>query len=103
MPQLSYDVMRYINDHLNEDIGIELLSHQFYMNRSYLSRKFKDEAGCSIREYIILKRVALAKTLLQQGKSVSETCEACGFHDYTNFIRTFKKYAGVSPGQFTKL
>ena len=100
MPQLSYQIMGYINSHLTEDLTVQALAGHFYMNRSYMSRKFREQAGCSIQEYIILKRVSLAKTLLSEGKSVSEACELSGFHDYSNFIRTFKKYAGTTPGHY---
>lgn len=100
MPQLSYRIMSYINEHLTAGLSIQALADHFYMNRSYMSRKFHEQTGCSIREYIILKRVSLAKSLLKQGRPVSDVCELSGFHDYSNFIRTFKKYAGVSPGHY---
>ena len=100
MPQLSSQIMRYIDEHLTEDLSIQALADHLYMNRSHMSRKFREQAGCSIQEYMILKRISLAKTLLKQGKSVTDTCELSGFHDYSNFIRTFKKYAQVSPGHY---
>lgn len=100
MPQLSYRIMSYINEHLTADLSIQALADHFYMNRSYMSRKFREQTGCSVREYIILKRISLAKSLLKLGKPVSDVCELSGFHDYSNFIRTFKKYAGVSPGHY---
>lgn len=100
MPQLSSQIMRYIDDHLTEDLSIQALADRLYMNRSHMSRKFREQAGCSIQEYMILKRISLAKTLLKQGKSVTDTCELSGFHDYSNFIRTFKKYAQISPGHY---
>lgn len=100
MPQLSSQIMRYIDEHLTENLSIQALADHLYMNRSHMSRKFREQAGCSIQEYLILKRISLAKTLLKQGKSVTDTCELSGFHDYSNFIRTFKKYAQVSPGHY---
>ena len=97
---LSSQVMAYINKHLKEPLTIPQLAEYVHLDPSYLSRKFREEAGCSLREYIILKRIALAKELLRQGKSVTEACQSSGFHDYANFIRTFKKYAGMPPGQY---
>ena len=41
-----------------------------------------------------------AKKLLKNGHSVSDTAMLCGYHDYANFIRSFKKSVGVSPGKY---
>ena len=41
-----------------------------------------------------------AKKLLSAGNSVTETALACGFGDYANFIRVFKKHVGVPPGKY---
>ncbi len=102
VPSLSSRVMGYINKHLPESITVRGLADHVHLDPSYLSRKFKEQAGCSLREYIILKRIALAKDLLRQGKSVTEACQGSGFHDYANFIRTFKKHAGIPPGQYAR-
>lgn len=100
IPELSYQVMQFIDQNLKEHFTLEELANQFYLDRSYLSRKFKEQAGCTLQEYLILKRVSLAKTFLSEGKTVSEACELSGFHDYSNFIRTFTKYAKISPGKY---
>jgi len=57
----------------------------------------------NLHEYIIFKRVARAKKLLMEGKSVTETCHLSGFNDYSNFIRTFKRTVGISPGKYSKI
>jgi AraC-like DNA-binding protein len=46
--------------------------------------------------------VALAKTCLSEGLSLSETCYQSGFADYSNFIRSFTKLAGTSPGKYAR-
>jgi len=51
----------------------------------------------------VVKRVALAKELLSQGHTVLEACHLSGFHDYSNFIRTFRQTTGYTPGQFKRL
>lgn len=100
LPPLSSQIMGYINKHLQESITVGQLAAYVHLDPSYLSRKFREQAGCSLQEYIILKRIACAKDLLRQGKSVTEACQGSGFHDYANFIRTFKKHAGIPPGQY---
>ncbi|MDE6202435.1 MAG: AraC family transcriptional regulator [Lachnospiraceae bacterium] len=100
LPPLSSQIMGYINKHLMESITVCQLADYVHLDPSYLSRKFREQAGCSLQEYIILKRIAFAKDLLRQGKSVTEACQGSGFNDYANFIRTFKKHAGIPPGQY---
>ena len=50
-------------------------------------------------EYINLKRIAYAEELLKEGASVVEAAEQSGFRDSGGFIRTFKRYRGITPGQ----
>lgn len=53
-----------------------------------------------VTKYIVSKRITEAKKLLATEKSVTDTAFMCGFNDYANFIRTFKKAVGVPPGKY---
>lgn len=100
MPELSHGVMQYINQNLTRALTLDEIAGHFFLNKSYLSRRFKEETHCSLQNYIILKRIALAKSLLCNGRSVSEACTLSGFNDYANFIRCFKKHTQLSPGRY---
>ncbi|MFB0843894.1 helix-turn-helix domain-containing protein [Paenibacillus oleatilyticus] len=95
-------LLEYIDGHLEHDLTLEALERQFYMNRYYLSRLFRKHTGSTIHEYILLKRIARAKKLLQEGHNVTAACEGSGFNDYSHFIRMFKRFVGVPPGQYRK-
>ncbi|WP_284641647.1 helix-turn-helix domain-containing protein [Paenibacillus silviterrae] len=95
-------VLDYIDSHLDEDLSLETLERHFYMNRYYLSRLFRRSTGSTVHEYIVLKRIARAKKLLQEGSNVTDACQQSGFNDYSNFIRMFKRFVGVPPGQYRK-
>ncbi|MCZ8523220.1 MULTISPECIES: AraC family transcriptional regulator [Paenibacillus] len=95
-------VLEYIDRHLEQDLTLESLEGHFYTNRYYLSRLFRRHTGSSIHEYILLKRVALAKKLLKEGCNVTEACQRSGFNDYSHFIRMFKKLVGLPPGQYAR-
>lgn len=99
---LVKELIDYIETHLTEPLSLEHLENKLTMDRFALSKRFKKEIGTSIYQYIILRRVAEAKKLLQLGYNVSETCEKTGFNDYANFIRTFKKTTGYSPTNYLK-
>ncbi len=102
MPQLIRDVMKYMNDNITEDITMDKLADRFHFHGRYISRQFRDYTGLTIRTYILDKRIALAKKLLGGDCNVSEACWRSGFNDYANFLRSFKKYAGISPGKYKR-
>ncbi|UUZ92868.1 AraC family transcriptional regulator [Paenibacillus sp. P25] len=95
-------VLDYIDRHLEQDLTLETLERQFFMNRYYLSRLFKKNTGSTIHEYILLKRISLAKKLLLEDHNVTDACQLSGFNDYSHFIRMFKRIVGVPPGQYRK-
>lgn len=100
MPELVSNTMTYIKSHLLETISSEQLEQEFHYSGKYISQQFREHTGLTIRSYIIDQRVSLAKIHLSAGKSVTEACELSGFSDYANFIRSFKKIAGISPGKY---
>ena len=96
------DILSYINQHLSEDLNIPDLANHFHLSSSYLRRIFKAETGTTINKYVIAQRISLAKSLLRQGYSVADTCDKCGFGDYSNFLKTFTKVVGISPKKYAQ-
>ena len=76
------------------------IANSLDMSEGYLCRIFKKNLGTTVTKYIAGKRISEAKKLLKNGHSVSDTAMLCGYHDYANFIRSFKKSVGVSPGKY---
>lgn len=95
-------ILSYINTHIRDDLSLENLSAHFYLSSSYLCRIFKAATGTTINKYITAKRITLSKSLLSQGYSVNEACEACGFNDYSNFLKAFTKAVGISPKKYAR-
>jgi AraC-like DNA-binding protein len=97
------EVLEYINHHLTEDLSLDKIGKHFSLNKLYLGRLFKNETGSTLYNYILLKRISLAKQLLTENKNVTEVCSLSGFNDYSNFIRTFKQITGYSPSKYHKM
>lgn len=93
-------ILSYINHHLDEELSVPMLASHFYLSNSHLYKIFKDATGTTVTQYIIAKRIAYAKVLLEAGHSVAETSTLCGFRDYTNFLRSFTRIVGISPKKF---
>ena len=98
--EMIMNTIFYINAHFSEDLTLERLAKKSYVSVNQLCKLFKKRFGTTVAKYIMSKRISEAKKLLSQGKSVSDTALACGFSDYANFIRVFKKFVGVSPGKY---
>ena len=90
-------VLKYINQNLNQDLSIETLSQKYFVSKYYMMRRFKEETGYTIHNYIVSKRVLLARSLIAQGMPVTKAAEKSGFGDYTAFVRAYKKQLGTTP------
>ena len=101
-PDLVAEVKNYIFEHLTEQIALDDLAQKFFFNGKYISATFKKYTGMTLRSYILEQRIMLAKRLLREGSNVSEACENSGFLDYTNFIRSFTRIVGMSPGKYSR-
>ena len=96
----SREVEAYIDEHFTDpDLNISITSQHFDRSPAYLSGLYKKQTGRSLLEYINMKRISFAETLLKEGVSVVEAAERSGFRDSGGFIRTFKRYRGITPGQ----
>lgn len=100
--QLITDLVSYIDANLDEELTIKKLAHRFSYSEAYLSAQFSKQMGVTLKYFINTKKIAYAKQLLQGSCSVMQACDRCGFNDYSNFIRAFKKIVGMPPHQWKK-
>lgn len=99
--KLVSDVLSFINENYSEDLSLEGIAEQFFISKYHLSHEFNRTVGVGVYRYIILKRLLMAKQLLENGMSPGEVYGKCGFRDYTTFFRSFKAEYGISPGMYT--
>lgn len=95
-PRIS-KVLGDLDQHFTTQLNLDDLSHRHYMDKYYLCHLFKKNTGFSISEYLQSKRIQLAKQLIAQGHPISEVSLRCGFEDYSNFYKTFRKLVKMSP------
>lgn len=99
MPQSkrNYDIMRYLDQHLAEDISMDQLADLFFVSKYHMMRSFREETGASIYQYLTLKRLLRAREQMDSGVSATEACYSCGFHSYSSFTRAYGKHYGTTP------
>ena len=93
-------ILEFINDHISEQLNIDLLAERFFISKYYMMRKFRKNTGYTIHGYVTEKRLYLARDLIRGGANVSEACFGCGYQDYSAFARAYKKHFGASPKKF---
>lgn len=96
------EVIAYINDHLAEDLTLDRLADVCYISKSHLGHQFKTYTGLTLYQFIIKKRVIVARNMIREGAPVMVACMQCGFNDYSNFLKAFKREFGRSPKEFMK-
>ena len=90
-------LLKYINRNLSENLSIDQLANRFFFSKYHMMRKFKNETGYTIHNYITSKRLLMVRSLISQGMPIMKAAQASGFHDYTTFVRAYKKQFGKAP------
>ena len=87
--------------HLSEPITADAIAQELFMSRPYLSRKFKEDTGESLTDFILKRKTEEAKRLLRYTDKSATTIGAyLGFSSLGHFSRVFKKYAGRTPIEY---
>lgn len=99
--KLAIDVANYIQHHLSEPITADKIAKELFISRPYLSRKFIQETGESLTDFILKEKTEEAKRLLRYSdKTLTAISNYLGFSSQSHFSRVFKKYTGVAPGEY---
>ena len=97
-----HDILMFVNENYMKPLSVESLAQQFGVSVSYLAHEFKRYTSRSVYEYVLYRRVMLAKKLIPDSLSLNAVSEECGFENYSNFLRLFYKYVGTSPKAYKK-
>jgi AraC-like DNA-binding protein len=100
--EIVREIINFIVDNIHQELSIDSIASTFFMSRYALMHKFKQETGSTIYDYVIKKRLAMAKLLIRNGMQISQIPHECGFSDYSSFERAFKKNIGISPREYNK-
>jgi len=95
-------IFEFIDKKLShEDFNLNIAADSLNLNRNYLAKIIKEKTGYSFNEYVNKKRIALAKTLLQdKSMPIEAIAHEVGFNYSHYFIKVFKSIEGITPGQY---
>ncbi|GLX66134.1 response regulator transcription factor [Paenibacillus glycanilyticus] len=90
----------YIEQNYLHSFTLQEVADHVGMNATYLSLLFKEKVGTSYIKYVTKLRMEQAKMLLLKGMLVNDVSKKVGYYNYRHFTELFKKYTGLTPGQF---
>ena len=98
------NVIKYIDENLDKKIQLKDISDIACMSETYFSSVFKKFNGISPWDYITIKRVEKAISLLKTSDlNKLEIAEMCGFSSSSNFYKAFFKITGKTPSDYSNL
>ncbi|MBI9100716.1 MAG: AraC family transcriptional regulator [Spirochaetaceae bacterium] len=95
--------VEFIHHHFSQDISLDDTAREMGISQGYLSRIFKERTNYTFLEYLTCYRLRQALKLLRnRSLRINEIATQAGFQDSGYFIQLFRRYMGVTPGQFRK-
>ncbi|ERJ13069.1 AraC family transcriptional regulator [Haloplasma contractile] len=99
----AQQVKKFIESNSYRQVTKEMVVEKFEFNYDYLNRLFKKYNGCSIQQYLQLKKIEKAKEiLLNNDVKISVVAYLVGIDNPYYFSKLFKKYVGIPPLEFYK-
>lgn len=91
----------YIDEHFSRNLTIELLADRVNMTPRTFLRRFKSATGRKPGEYVQSLRITIAREMLENDtRPVEAVSRAVGYEDSAFFRTLFKRYTGMTPGQY---
>jgi len=93
----------FIEAHAQEPIDLERAAREAGLSPFHFLRLFSRVVGVTPHQYLLRSRLRRAARLLAEGgPSITDVAYEVGFGDLSNFVRTFRRAAGISPGRFRR-
>jgi AraC family transcriptional regulator, arabinose operon regulatory protein len=91
----------YMSEHLDQPLRVAALAALASLSAAHFAALFKEQTGCSPRDYLHLLRIHRACQLLgSTSLSVKDISARLGYQDPFHFSRQFKAFQGVSPSAY---
>lgn len=96
-------MLEYIHANYTQPLQQQEMAKKFYFSREYFSRFFKKYTGKTFKEYLTLYRLTRAERMLREtDRTIVQLAQENGFPDERRFIENFKRYYGMTPGEYRK-
>ncbi|MBW2960240.1 helix-turn-helix domain-containing protein [Mesonia aestuariivivens] len=101
--EILQPILKYIHLHIDQDLYVDKIAHEFGQSARTLSRLFKKNIEISFLQYVKLTRIIKSmELLLQTDLSVTEIAYSCGYNSISAFSYAFHQLIHHSPNEFRK-
>jgi AraC-like DNA-binding protein len=99
----AVDAAQWMDAHAHEQLDLDSAAQQAGLSAFHFLRVFASVLGLTPHQYLVRSRLRHAARLLaDEARSITDVALDVGFGDLSNFVRTFHRAAGVSPGTFRR-
>lgn len=91
------NVLRFIEEHLKEELTLEQIADAAGYSRYHFSRKFRERQGISVMKYVLRRKLEKASQEILSGRSILETALDLGFSSHSSFSTVFRREMGYHP------
>lgn len=95
--ELTSNIISYIDAHIYEQLTVEKIADALYVSKSHLQNSFILSMKIGIKSYIIMKKMNLAHSLIQNGEKVTTVASKLGYTTYSCFYKSYMKVFGINP------
>ncbi len=100
--ELARDFREILDDNTVSGITLRDAAALLCAHPATVVRSFGREFGIAPHQYLMTRRVDMARDLILSGLPLAEVAPACGFYDQAHLGRSFKKVLGVTPGRYAR-
>ncbi|OYQ66348.1 AraC family transcriptional regulator [Aerococcus sp. 1KP-2016] len=99
---LAYEIKQYIQETYRKNITLQDIADHFNISTSTVNRVFQPYFHSTIYQFILDLRLTYARSLIENGLTITESWQQAGFNDYSNFYRAFIKHYHIRPHEVSK-
>jgi AraC-like DNA-binding protein len=90
----------YLEANFARDVSLSELAGLVSFSPYYFARTFERETGLPPHAYLEGVRIRQARDLLDRGRPLADTALSVGYADQSHLTRRFKRFLGITPGQY---
>ncbi|MBO7215291.1 MAG: helix-turn-helix transcriptional regulator, partial [Clostridia bacterium] len=102
LPPLIQNAIAFIDQNADTKLTLDIIADNLYISKTGLSHAFSKVMNLGVMNYVQLKKMYRARTLIKKGYTATKTAEMLGYESYPTFIRNYKKVFSINPSNEKK-
>jgi AraC-like DNA-binding protein len=95
------DAKLYMDRHYLNEIDIARIAAEACFSKFHFLRLFKQMYGITPHKYLTKLKIEKARELLENGATISDTCQSLGFSSMSSFNKLFRQHLKINPSSYS--